>query len=137
MSEAEHILETRRWLKYADEDLHTAQVIIKEPTIAYRHVCWLAQQSVEKSIKAILIFLQIEFHRIHDLDALRNLIPESWSVKAKFPDLAILTEWAVEARYPGNWQEANLSDAKFAVKQAGDISDTVLSDFMIHGLKIG
>jgi len=59
------------------------------------------------------------------------------SEKAKFPDLAILTEWAVEARYPGNWQEANLSDAKFAVKQAGDISDTVLSDFMIHGLKIG
>jgi HEPN domain-containing protein len=136
MREAEHILETRRWLKYASEDLHTAQVIIKEPTIAYRHVCWLAQQSAEKSIKAILIFLQIDFHRIHDLDALRNLIPEGWSVKAKFPDIAILTEWAVEARYPGNWQEANLSDATFAVKQAEDISDTVLSDFMIHELKI-
>lgn len=37
MSEAEHILETRRWLKYAGEDLHTAQVIINEQTIACRH----------------------------------------------------------------------------------------------------
>jgi HEPN domain-containing protein len=135
MSEAEHILETRRWLKDAGEDLHTAQVIIKEPTIAYRHVCWLAQQSAEKSIKAVLIFLQIDFHRVHDLDALQNLIPDGWSVKVKFPDLAILTEWAVEARYPGNWPEANLLDAKFAVKQAGDIFDAVLSDFMVHGLK--
>jgi HEPN domain-containing protein len=136
MNEAEHILETRRWLKYAGEDLHTAQVIISEPTIACRHVCWLAQQSAEKSIKAILIFLQIDYHRTHDLDALRNLVPDGWPVKAKFPDLAILTEWAVEERYPGNWQEASLSDAQFALKQAGDIFDTVLSDFMIRGLKI-
>ena len=60
MSETEYVIETRRWLKYAREDLHTAQVIISEPTIAYRHVCWLAQQCAEKAIKAILIYLQIE-----------------------------------------------------------------------------
>jgi hypothetical protein len=64
------------------------------------------------------------------------LLPDGWSVREKFPDLAILTEWAVEARYPGNWQEANLTDAQFAVKQAGEIFDTVLSDFALHGLKI-
>jgi hypothetical protein len=51
MSEAEHVLETRRWLRYAGEDLHTAKVIISEPTIAYRHVCWLAQQSAENPSK--------------------------------------------------------------------------------------
>jgi len=136
MSEPERILETQRWIKYASEDLHAAQIIISEPTIAHRHVCWLAQQSAEKSIKAVLIFLQIDFHRIHDLDALRNLIPDDWSVKARFPDLAILTEWAVEARYPGNWQEANESDARFAIKQAEEILDTVKTDFAIQGLRM-
>lgn len=135
MSETEYVIETRRWLKYAREDLHTAQVIISEPTIAYRHVCWLAQQCAEKAIKAILIYLQIEFHRIHDLDALRDLIPEGWSVKTRFPDLAILTEWAVEARYPGDWQEASEADARFAVQQAEKILDAVLTDFAVRELK--
>lgn len=80
-----------------------------------------------------MIFLQIDFHRIHDLDALRNLIPDDWSVKARFPDLAILTERAVEARYPGDWQEANESDASFAIKQAEEILDTIKTDFAIQG----
>jgi HEPN domain-containing protein len=136
MSEPEHILETRRWLKFASEDLHAAQVIINEPTIAYRHVCWLAQEAAEKSIKSILVFLQIDFHRIHDLDALRNLLPNDWSMKTKFPDLAALTEWAVEARYPGDWQDTNESDAQFAMNQASEIQDAIKTDFAVHGLTV-
>lgn len=135
MSEPEHVIEARRWLRYAREDLHTAQVIIGDATIAYRHVCWLAQQCAEKALKSVLIYLQIEFHRIHDLDALRDLIPGEWSVRTKFPDLAILTEWAVEARYPGNWTEASETDARFAVQQAEQLLDTVLKDFVVRGLK--
>jgi hypothetical protein len=42
----------------------------------------------------------------HNLDALRNLLPPGWSVKQEHPDLAELTAWAVEARYPGDWPEA-------------------------------
>jgi hypothetical protein len=82
------------------------------------------------------VFLQIDFHRIHDLDALRNLLPNDWSMKAKFPDLAALTEWAVEARYPGDWQEANQSDARFAVNQASEILDAIKTDFAVHGLTV-
>lgn len=40
----------------------------------------------------------------------------------------------MEARYPGNWQEANESDARFAIKQAEEILDTVKTDFAIQGL---
>jgi hypothetical protein len=69
------------------------------------------------------------------LDALRDLIPEGWSVKTRFPDLAILTEWAVEARYPGDWQEASEADARFAVQQAEKILDAVLTDFAVRELK--
>jgi hypothetical protein len=39
----------------------------------------------------------------HNRDALRNLLPSGWSVKQEYPDLAELTVWAVEARYPGDW----------------------------------
>ena len=106
MSEAEHTAELRRWLRYAQEDLIAAESLIVLQTIASRHVCWLAQQAVEKALKSVLVFLQIDFPRRHDLDALRNLIPVGWPLKEEHPDLADLTEWAVEARYPGDWPDA-------------------------------
>lgn len=48
----------------------------------------------------------IQFSFRHDLDALRNLLPDDWAVKQQQPDLAELTEWAVEARYPGDWPDS-------------------------------
>jgi len=69
------------------------------------------------------------------LDALRDLIPEGWSVKTRFPDLAVLTEWAVEARYPGDWQEVSEADARSAVQQAEEMLDAVLTDFKVRGSK--
>jgi len=41
----------------------------------------------------------------------------------------------VEARYPGDWQEASESDVRFAVQQAEEILDAILTDFMVRGLK--
>jgi HEPN domain-containing protein len=102
MSEAEHIVEVHRWLRYAREDPIGAESLVGQRTITSRHVCWLAQQAAEKALKAVLVFLQINFPRRYDLDALRNLIPVSWPLKEEHPDLADLTEWAVEARYPGD-----------------------------------
>jgi HEPN domain-containing protein len=118
MSETEHQAEVQRWLRYAREDLVAAEALVGQRTIAPRDVCWLAQQAAEKALKAVLVFLQIDFPRRHDLDALRNLMPTDWHLKEEHPDLAELTEWAVEARYPGDWPDASEQDARSAVQQA-------------------
>jgi len=97
MNDTEHRAETRRWLRYAREDLEGAETLLERRIVVPRHICWLAQQSVEKAIKAICIFLGLDFPRRHDLDALRNLVPDDWQVKTEHVDLAALTEWAVEA----------------------------------------
>ena len=120
--------ESRRWLRYAREDLFTAKTMLGWEEVLSRHVCWHAQQSAEKAIKAVLVFLQIEFPRSHDLDMLRNLVPDGWRLRVHHPDLAELTEWAVEARYPGDWPEAVESDARSAVEQAQAIWDSVQAD---------
>lgn len=134
MSEPDFVIEARRWLQYAHEDLSAAELILQHPTIAYRHVCWLAQQSAEKSIKGALIFLQIDFRRTHDLDVLLNLLPAEFEVHSKFADLAELTEWAVESRYPGDWQEANEYDARNAFKQAQEIFESIMADLKKLGI---
>ena len=104
--------------------------------MAPRHVCWLAQQAAEKALKAGLAFLQIDFPRRHDLDAIRTLFPACWQVKGEHPDLAELTEWAVEARYPGEWLEATEADACAALQQARGVWESVCADFMRHDFSI-
>ena len=135
MSESEQIQETRRWLKYAEEDLIAAERMAGQDDIAPRHACWLAQQSAEKAIKAALVFLQIKFPKNHDLDALRNQIPDGWTIKTEYPDLASLSEWAVEARYPGDWPEALERDALAATKQARGILSSIEADLSIRKFK--
>jgi len=127
MNDAERWAEARRWLIYAEEDLAAARALSESG--AARHVCWLAQQAAEKTLKAILVFLQTDFPFWHDLDALRNLIPEGWRVKQGYPDLAELTQWAVESRYPGNWPTAGEHDSEAAIEQARGIYQSVCRDF--------
>jgi len=136
MRESDRLTETRRWLRYAQEDLLAAEAMLKREGALPRHVCWLAQQCAEKALKAVLVFLQIDFPYRHDLDALRNLIPDGWQLKQDHPDLADLTEWAVEARYPGDWPDATEGDAHAAVAQAQAIWESVQADLARHGLDV-
>lgn len=133
MSKADRLEETRRWLRYAHEDLTSAEAMIGRPDFVPRQACWLAQQASEKAIKAVLVFLQADFPKSHDLDGLRNLIPEGWQLKENHPDLSGLSEWAVEARYPGDWPDAVEADTRIAVEQARAVWRSVCADLSRHG----
>ena len=95
--------EAQRWLRFATEDLDAARRMLADRSSAPRHVCWHAQQAAERALKAALVLDGIDFPFTHDLNALRNLLPASWTVRAENVDMAELTEWAVQARYPGEW----------------------------------
>jgi HEPN domain-containing protein len=103
MNVTERADEALRWLRFAAEDLHEAEQWVGRSESVPRHICWFAQQAVEKALKAALILEDMEVPFWHNRDALRNLLPSGWSVKQEYPDLAELTVWAVEARYPGDW----------------------------------
>lgn len=134
MSESERLALVHRWLRYAREDLLAAEAMLGQQSFWPRHVCWLAQQAAEKALKAVLVHLQIDFPRRHDLDEQRNLIPEGWQAKADHPDLATLTEWAVESRYPGDWSDATEDEARIAVQQARAVWNSASADFAQRGI---
>ncbi|MXX27674.1 MAG: HEPN domain-containing protein [Caldilineaceae bacterium SB0668_bin_21] len=109
MNDAELVVqEAQRWLRFAAEDLDAARRLLAARSSAPRHVCWHSQQAAERALKAALVLEGIDFPFTHDLNALRNLLPDSWPVWA---DLAELTGWAVQARYPGQWPEPSTADA--------------------------
>ena len=89
---------------------------------------------MEKSLKAALVLEEgVEFPFTHDLDALRNLLPDTWPVRATHADLAELTEWAVETRYPGDWPEPTDADATHAESEARAVHDSIAAEFGRRG----
>ena len=136
MQTADRLTDTTRWLRYAEEDLTTAETFLGHPRVPPRQACWFAQQSAEKALKAVLIFLQIDFRRTHDLNVLRDLLPESWQFKTAHPDLSNLSRWAVEARYPEDMQGATETDASEAVEQARAVWTSVSNALAEHGYRV-
>ena len=130
------VQEAKRWLQFSAEDLDVAQRLLADRSSAPRHVCWLSQQTAEKALKAALVLEEIDFPYTHDLNDLRNLLPDSWPLRADHSELAELTEWAVAARYPGEWAEAIESDAIRAESQARAVRDSVVAEFRCRGIHV-
>ena len=131
MNDAELVVqEAQRWLRFAAEDLDAARRLLAERSSAPRHVCWHSQQAAERALKAALVLEGIDFPFTHDLNALRNLLPDSWPVQA---DLAELTGWAVQARYPGEWPEPSTADAVRAESEARAVHNAIEAEFRRRG----
>ncbi len=128
--------EARRWLRFAQADLHLAESILSDGEHPPHLSCYHAQQAVEKVLKAALILLQIAFPFTHDLNRLRDLIPSTWSVTNLHPQLGGLTSWVSAGRYPANLPEATAQDARVAASQARAVWETVLEDLDRHGLDV-
>jgi HEPN domain-containing protein len=117
--------ETEEWVEKAEGDLRTAQreiAITEGPN--YDAVCFHAQQCAEKYLKARMIEVGLAVSRIHDLEALLNLllpVEPQWNVLLQ-PAIT-LSVMAVEVRYPG--MSADAEDAENGLRSAETIRDAV------------
>ena len=59
---------------------------------------------MEKYLKEVLVFGQVPFPKIHDLEKLVRLLPPSFALPISVHDLAALSPYAVNARYPDDWR---------------------------------
>jgi HEPN domain-containing protein len=79
--------------------------------ILYEDLCYDTQQAAEKALKAFCILHEIVFPRTHDIAYLMDLL-----VKGSVPipedvfKARILTGYAVETRYPGEYEPVNEDD---------------------------
>ena len=127
--------EALRWLRYAREDLDLAAAVARDDEEREpRHACFLAQQAAEKALKAALVLDQVEVPYIHDLSELRELIPPGWPLSAGPGELERLTEWASEARYPGDWPEPTHEDADHAHAAALAVYQSIAGEFARRGV---
>lgn len=57
--------ETQEWMRIAGEDLEAAKYLLERGL--HRMVCYHAQQAVEKLLKAVLVEIQGEAPRTHNI----------------------------------------------------------------------
>jgi HEPN domain-containing protein len=121
-------IDAKVWMNYAETDLRAAHALLESREFFPRQICFLSQQCGEKAIKAVLIYEEVKFPKHHDLDRLRDLVPQGWNVKEKFPDLAELTIWAVESRYPGDTPDVVEHEARETLRLAEAVFKAVSSE---------
>ncbi|TAK21793.1 MAG: HEPN domain-containing protein [Chloroflexota bacterium] len=119
MTPEEVATETQRWLARADEDLLDARSLLRSRPRRTRGACFHAQQSVEKTLKAALIWRGIEPSRTHDLPTLAGLVGSDLALPINESTLKRMTAWAVDGRYPGE-AEPSRPEAVTAINDARD-----------------
>ena len=120
-----NLSDAKVWIDYSESDLRAAHTLLQSKEFFPLQICFFSQQCAEKAIKAILVFEEVNFPKIHDLDRLRDLVPKGWKVKEQFPDLAELTIWAVESRYPGDIPDIVEQEARETLSLAEAVFDSV------------
>ncbi|QQR80764.1 MAG: HEPN domain-containing protein [Deltaproteobacteria bacterium] len=115
----------REWVEKAEHDLKNAEhTLTLGDDCPFDTVCFHAQQCAEKYLKALLTYLEINFPRTHDLTELFILIPDVIFPDITIDGLAELSPYAVESRYPGEWEPLTRQEANRAVEVAKKIKTT-------------
>ncbi|MBT4760819.1 MAG: HEPN domain-containing protein [Bdellovibrionaceae bacterium] len=104
-------------LKIAVGDMESTQILFRSQGGRRENVCFNAQQVVEKSVKAVLCFLEIPVPFTHNLDILLDRIPEECQL-ADLENANALTEYATIRRYEEGYIELDQSDLEASVEIA-------------------
>jgi HEPN domain-containing protein len=90
---------SRIMLEAAERDLRAISSMLNKIDFAEEIFGFHAQQAVEKSVKAWLSLLNVEYPRTHDLSFLFTLLIEVDSSAAAFKNLTEFNPYAVQFRY--------------------------------------
>lgn len=107
------------WLQRAKSNMARAKAGKVSSEILYEDLCYDAQQTVEKALKALCILHEILFPKTHDIVYLMELLEKrSVPIPEDVYKARILTGYAVETRYPGEYEPVNEDDYVNAVALA-------------------
>lgn len=106
----------REWLRRARSNLSQAKGGVQLPEVCLEDLCFQAQQTAEKAMKGVLIALRVRFPYTYDLAELLSLIEQTGQViPDQIREAAKLSDYAVEARYPGLAEPVSREEYKEAV----------------------
>jgi HEPN domain-containing protein len=110
------------WLQRAKSNMARAKAGRVSPDILYEDLCYDAQQAVEKAFKSVCIIHEIVFPKTHDIAYLIELLEKGGvEVPENLQNAKILTGYAVETRYPGDYEPVDEEDLRKAIEIAKEV----------------
>ena len=104
--------------------MHVQKQEKKSQDVLYEDLCFNAQQAVEKALKSLCIIHGIVFPRTHDISYLIELLERgNVHIPEKIYKSKILTDYAIETRYPGDYEPVD----KVEYEQAVEIAKTAVN----------
>jgi len=107
------------WLARAKSSLAISKSK-SDDSIFYEDLCFQAQQAAEKAIKGFLIFHNVEPEKTHNLVLLIKELSKHTDIPEEINEVATLTDYAVQTRYPGDYTPVEKEEYENAVKVASD-----------------
>jgi HEPN domain-containing protein len=100
MAKSDKLSEIKGFVRLAEDDLKSARKLIRLFDRMPENAAFHCQQSVEKFLKAYLVYNDKIFPKTHDLDLLCGICIEINETFNVWEDICeILTQYAVEIRY--------------------------------------
>ena len=115
-----NIDDAKKWMNIAERDYAVAMTLNEaHRPLPVEVICFHCQQSVEKSLKAILAYYNADIPKTHDIRLLNGLCQNYTSAALiDGKDAEKVSDFAVETRYVHDDQDYTQTTAEFALKQA-------------------
>jgi len=92
----------KAWLDRAKSSLAISKNK-SDDDIFYEDLCFQAQQAVEKALKGFLVFYNVDPEKTHNLVSLIKELSKYINIPEEINETAILNDYAVQTRYPGDY----------------------------------
>ena len=112
------------WINRAKSSYELSKAAISDD-IYFEDLCYQAQQAVEKALKGLLIYFGVEPEFTHNIGILLNELGSHTEVTDSLKEAIELTNYAVQTRYPGEYDEITKEEYLKAIKTAKNCLDWV------------
>jgi HEPN domain-containing protein len=85
-------------------------------------LCFNAQQAAEKALKAVCLSRGMDIPKTHSLVQLMDILESSGlAIPQNIRDADVLTQYAVQSRYPSFMEDVTRDEYRDALKYAADV----------------
>ena len=105
------------WIDRAKSSLEIAKTR-NSILVYYEDLCYQAQQAVEKAIKGMLIYFNVEPQFTHNIGFLLDELGAHVKISDEIRESIKLSKYAVQTRYPGEYDDITEEDYKESIRIA-------------------
>ena len=110
------------WLLRAKANLTLAEKGGRLKGVVYEDLCFNAQQAAEKAIKAVCLARGLDFPKTHSLVRLIDILEaDGLKIPQNVREADILTQYAVQSRYPSVVEDITKEEYRDTLKLAAKV----------------